>query len=126
MGAMSIWHWLILLLIVACFALPFIATATENSDQVADRKKFAIWFLCIFIGMPIVSTVHPAVAVILMLASPVLVFLYQRVLTRRCRDAGHSKIVAYIAAIPLLNLVVGLYLLFKSSARPAMPSPTVA
>ena len=41
---------------------------------------------------------------------------FLRVLVQRVRDAGHRKSLAYLAVLPVLNLIFFIYLLFPSSA----------
>ncbi|HTY69510.1 MAG TPA: hypothetical protein VMH36_22835 [Alphaproteobacteria bacterium] len=130
MGSFSVWHWIVLFVIVALLALPFVATATENTGKVVSRHRFVVWFLSTFLGIPILSSataaVMPMAALLWWPIGIVVVYLYQRTVVRRCRDAGHTKALAYFGAIPLLNVAVGIYLLFKSSASPVAPAPVLA
>lgn len=120
MGTMSNWHGIVFVLTLCCCALPFVVTAVEHSGKVVPRGRFALWFLAIFVVLPIAAAVTTAVQRAFVLlwwpAGMIAIYLYQRVVVRRCRDAGLPKAVAYLGGVPVLNLALGIYLLLKPSA----------
>jgi hypothetical protein len=111
---------LVLALTLCCCALPFVVTATENSGKVVARGTFALWFLAIFVALPVAASVTTAVQRAFVLlwwpVGMIAIYLYQRVVVRRCRDAGLPKAVAYLGGVPVLNVALGVYLLLKPSA----------
>jgi hypothetical protein len=119
----SIWDWLILLIILAC---PVLIVATERSGKRVSRRKFAIasffWLpsICVPDVLWLFFNLRTDVASIaLFVARIVLVIWFYRLVVRRVGDAGHQKWVAYLACLPVVNIVFFLYLLFPPS-KPSM------
>lgn len=119
MTAGSIWDWLILLIILAC---PVLIVATETSGKRASRRKFAIasFFWLPLICLPDVFWLFfdlrtDIVSVAAFIARIVIAIWFYRLTVRRVRDAGHQKSVAYLACLPVVNIVFFLYLLFPGS-----------
>lgn len=129
MGGFSIWH---LLIVVLIFGIPAIAVATERSEARIARKQYIAWIAGI-IAVEIVLGViaeaigrkggaSPALGGIGMLIRLGLVFFLYRLFVQRCRDAGIGKWLAYVAIIPVVNLAVMVFLMFKPTA-PATVGP---
>jgi hypothetical protein len=115
----SIWDWLILLIILAC---PALIVATERSGKRASRRKFAVssFFWLPLICLPDVLWLFfnlrtDVVSVAAFIARILIAIWFYRLTVRRVRDAGHQKSVAYLACLPVVNIVFFLYLLFPSS-----------
>ena len=115
----SIWDWLILLIILAC---PVLIVATETSGKRASRREFAIasFFWLPLICLPDVFWLFfnlrtDVVSFALFVARIVVAIWFYRMTVRRVRDAGHQKSVAYLACLPVVNIVFFLYLLFPGS-----------
>jgi uncharacterized membrane protein YhaH (DUF805 family) len=121
MGTFSIWHWLIVLLVIL---MPVIAVATERSGKKLPRRKFALWiaawvavFLLSHIPAGAIGIIAVPVALVLLLAWCVAVFFFYRAIVQRLRDAGHGKALGFVAIVPMLGLLVIAYLLFKPAAE---------
>ena len=119
MTAGSIWDWLILLIILAC---PVLTVATEKSGERASRRKFAMasFFWLPAICVPDVFWLFfnlrtDVVSIVFFVARIALVIWFYRLTVRRVRDAGHQKNVAYLACLPVVNVVFFLYLIFSGS-----------
>lgn len=115
----SIWAWLILLIILAC---PVLIVATETSGKRASRRKFAVasFFWLPVICLPDVFWLFfnlrtDVISLGFFVARIVLAIWFYRLTVRRVRDAGHQKSVAYLACLPVVNIVFFLYLLFPGS-----------
>ena len=122
MGTFSIWHWLIVLLVLLfIFGLPTLAVAKENSNLRTNRREFLLWIVA-YIGIPFVigfigalldeADISQLIGVIFGLA--IIYPLYQR-FVRRARDVGMGKTIAYLSIVPLVNIITTLILLFKGS-----------
>lgn len=121
MGAFSLWHWLIILLI---FGIPLAAVATESSNKTTSRRNLSFWILGVFVVCNVTFAVtylvtndekmsNFAVFIFFIITSfP----LYQQYV-RRAREAGKGKTIAYISILPVANLVCPIILLFNSSAE---------
>ena len=122
MGAFSIWHWLIVLVVLFfIFGLPLLGVINENSEKRATRREFLYWVIAYFGGAYLIQILgdltgsieiaYPvSVIFVLAIAYP----FYQRVV-RRSRDAGMGKKIAYISVIPIVYFVCFLILLIKPS-----------
>ena len=110
------------------FAVSLSAIALERSDRTIGRGRFALWFLCAYcvapfllgifknalasVGMPVL-----AVDAIVLLAYCGILFDYHRLLVQRLREAGHPrKTIAYVATIPIINLLIGIYAIIEPPA----------
>ena len=116
------------LIIVAFLALPIIAIWTEKSDRRLKRGQFAkrflgLWFAVIVIEIVLITTLDGqdklVGAPLTMGISICAVFPLFRWLVQRARDSGMRKAIVYLAIIPLVNLIILIYLLFKKTARDA-------
>ena len=116
------------LIIVAFLALPIIAIWTEKSERRLKRGQFAkrffgLWFAVIVIEIVLMTTLDGqdklVGALVTMGISIFAVFPLFRWLVQRARDSGMSKAVVYLAIIPLVNLIILVYLLFKKTGRDA-------
>ena len=113
------------LIIVAFLALPIIAIWTETSDRRLKRGQFAkrffgLWFAVIVLEIVLMTTLDGqdklVGALVTVGMSICAVFPLFRWLVQRARDSGMSKAVVYLAIIPLVNLIILVYLLFKKTA----------
>jgi uncharacterized membrane protein YhaH (DUF805 family) len=116
MGSFSIWHWLIVLLVLA---FPAIVVATERSGKRASRSIFALGLgvVLFYACLPDVLWLFFDVQIgnligLIWLVGIALTVWFYRLIVQRARDAGHSKIIAYLACVPAVNLFVYIYLLF--------------
>ncbi len=116
--------------IVVFVGLPILAVALENGQKLVTRARFALWtgaFLFLLLNIfiyygiayidfelpPLISVLPPLLALYL------LIFFYVQRIARRSFDAGLRKIVAYCAAIPVVNLLFIILLLLMPSKRRA-------
>jgi uncharacterized membrane protein YhaH (DUF805 family) len=123
MGSFSSWHWLtLLLMLLVVFGVPLVAVATEGSDRRLSRFGFLLWILGLFAYGFITEAIDDRArldgvgATVFHWADGigmlVLVFFFYRAVVQRLRDAGQTKALAYVAIVPVLNLVLTLVLLF--------------
>ena len=99
--------------------LAFVAVLTENTDQRLERTWFAGW-LASLLAFAVV-TIFLADGVALQVLWPIwatLGFFFYRALVQRARDAGLSKMLAYIAVVPAINIPIYLYLLVRPARLP--------
>ena len=125
MGTVSVWHLLILLMVIG---IPLGAVALEGSGRRDSRRTWAMWVVGYIVGAPVLSGILAALlgetgGLVFLVAALVYAFLFYQALARRARDAGHGKTLAYVAVIPLLNIAITLYLLFKPSEIAAAAAP---
>lgn len=123
MGTFSVWHWLIVLLVLG---VPVAAVATERSGRAIPRGRYALCLLgVVAYGVVARAIVHIGVlgdhgaaifAVVYVLGLLVLLFFYNRAVVRRLRDAGHGKGLAYAGVVPVLNVLLAAYLLVRPGA----------
>jgi hypothetical protein len=123
MGMGSFWHWAIILLILA---FPVIIVATERSGKRASRGKFALGLLLVLAlaCLPDVLWLFFDVRLeglegLLFLVGIAVTIWFYRLIVQRARDANQSKTVAYLACVPVLNLLIYVYLLFPGSKADA-------
>ena len=116
------------IIVVAFLALPIIAIWTEKSDRKLGRGQFAkrffgLWLAVIVLEIVLITTQDGqdklVGALVTMGISICAVFPLFRWLVQRARDSGMIKAVVYLAIIPLVNLIILVYLLFKKTARDA-------
>lgn len=125
----SIWHWLIVLAIVASVYAPLIiAVATERSGRRASRRTYLLAFL---VGMvvPVASTMllegrtdDQQVFLVWLVVVVAIQAWFYRVLVRRARDAGHAKSLAYWALFPIIGFFICVYLLFPAGTLAKPPA----
>ncbi|MFD2205417.1 DUF805 domain-containing protein [Kiloniella antarctica] len=125
MGTFSIFHWLIVLVVLfIIFGLPLLAVIFEKSEKRITRLVFLYWIIAYFGGAFFIETLgdltgfteiaDPAIGIfILAMSYP----FYQRVV-RRARDAEMSKKIAYISVIPIVYFICFLILIIKPSKEP--------
>ena len=119
---------MIVLIVLLIFLLPVIAVAKEHTDQRINQIDFMYWVLA-YVGVPLVIgfvgglfAIEGIPELIAFIYSLAIVFpFYQRVV-RRARDAGMGKSIAYLAIVPVINIVIALILLIKPSAVAASDS----
>lgn len=122
--------WVVFLLLLLLFLGGSAAlVATENSSKVLSRRKFCFWITGWFVLELALVPVIPYVAFPIhphppdwlprafLLAHLILWLFPYRLLVRRCRDAGIEKWLGYVAIIPIVNLVIIVFLLFKRSEK---------
>lgn len=120
-------QWLITLLIAAIpFGIPIWATASERTQKTLSRRDFLTWVLLLWVLIPVAASIArdaggPIASLAVLVLAAFLLFFYQQALVRRAREAGQPKKLAYLAIVPLLNIVIALYLLVKSPGPPAEP-----
>jgi uncharacterized membrane protein YhaH (DUF805 family) len=120
----GIWQMLLLILIIGIL---LIAVRTENTAKRVRRRRFFVWTLAVMlsalfieVSLGLLSYASEPILLVgiltLMIGSIVLQVVFLRVVVRRVRDTGHRKRLAYIAVIPMVNLMLFIYLLFKGSS----------
>lgn len=121
MGTFSIWHWVMVILL---FVWPAIFVATERTHKTMTRLEFICWVLgFLLFGLAIYGlqvAIGPgasSINIFLLIVNFGIAIALYRFIVRRCRDAGHGKTLAYVAVIPLVNLVVILYLMIKGQKK---------
>ena len=107
--------------------IPAVAVYREDSGLAMGRRDFALWvvlYLIVVVASLGVAADIESHSILLAGASftgaAVAYMFYQRVV-RRARDAGLGKGIAYVAVIPLLNLVVFFLLIMQPGVPPATP-----
>jgi len=126
MGSFSIWHWLVVLVILA---FPACIIALENSGARASRRKYASALVSAFAISVLGNYLAPLVAdsqgvgVAVGLTTLAVWIHFTRVMVQRVRDTGHRKALAYLAILPIANLAFFAYLLFPPSAAGAAAVP---
>ncbi len=126
MGSFSIWHWLI---VVVVLAFPALIIALENSGALATRRKYGAALVSTFAITVLGNYLAPlapdsqGVGVAVALTTLAVWIYFTRVLVQRVRDAGHPKALAYLAVLPIANLVFFAYLLFPGSAARSAAGP---
>ena len=130
MGTFSIWHWLIVLLILLfMIGLPALAVAKEDTELLTSRREFLLWITA-YIGVPMIiglvggllgdDGISQLIGLVFVFA--VIYPLYQRYV-RRARDAGMGKNIAYLSIIPVVAFLTTIILLVKPSRTTASTSP---
>ena len=108
-----------------------VAVGRENSGLRVRRRDFAPWAgMCVFAlpalaSMVTASLPGAAVDAVLILAGTCITYVFQRRVVRRARDAGMGKRIAYIGAIPIVNLAVFVILLAAPTASPGADAGAV-
>jgi uncharacterized membrane protein YhaH (DUF805 family) len=126
MGGFSISDWLI---VVVILAFPAIIIALENTSELASRRKYGAALVSAFAVSVLGNYLTPLAAdsqgagVAVGLTILAVWIYFTRVLVQRVRDAGHPKALAYLAVLPIANLVFFAYLLFPSSAARSAAGP---
>lgn len=130
MGAFSIWHWMIVLIVVlVLFGLPILAVAMENSDRRVNRQVFIYW-ICVFIGFEFGMEFiggwfgygEEAGQIGMSVGFLMLYPLFQRYV-RRARDIGKGKAIAYWSIVPIINLATTFILMTKKNS--ALPTDEI-
>ena len=123
MGAVSIWHWLLVLMFVVPFTIGVVILGIVTASKTCDLGRMAYvmrigaaFSLSVLIGalMQAVldhgSVVH-AVAIIGFVASCLAsLFLYARWSVHRLRNAGWSPWLGILVVVPFVNLLTLLFL----------------
>ena len=123
MGTFSIWHWIIVLIVLGVWFIPLVAVYRENSNKIIGRLGFLKW-LGIFYGIPIVSVIIGRLDLIEentidiigglgYLCALIFVYPFFQNVVRRSRDSGMEKLIAYLTIIPLVDIITILILVFK-------------
>lgn len=134
MGTFSIWHWLIVLLVLLFIGLPIIAIKTEKSDRTISRTVYLYWIIGWIAYNVILSSVGevatlPEQAFFVVAGLHIAgMLVYQtwfyRLMVKRLRDAGQGKSLAYVAIVPIANMLIPIFLLFappRSAEQPITP-----
>lgn len=113
--------------LVLGFAAPIIAILTENSGKQIGRLGFLGRFVLVgIVNVAVAGIFSPApgsieaangTPLIIILTIVVTTFFFVRAMVQRARHAGVSKNYCYLYFIPIANLFLFLYLLFKSGAE---------
>lgn len=115
MGSFSIWHWLVILLIIG---VPLALLATLSTDSRMARGEFVKRIL-ILIGAAIASgflagAIETAGAIVMLIIMIAGLWSY-RWAGARLQDMGHNKWMTLLFLIPLVNLVVLIWLCVAGS-----------
>lgn len=126
-------NWDLFLSLLPLILLAFVQIAViykENTTKVVDRKHFLLIFSTslaagVAIGLAgeldvINSRTHGVLFIVFLI---IYLFYFYRAVVRRARDAGHSKSIAYLTVIPIINIIIFLYLLFAKSKQQLSPKP---
>ncbi len=116
-GFFNVW----LIILVVAIGLPIIIIATENSDRTLSRQRY-LYRVLTFVGLILLSSVlnqlpgdsgaGQLISGLADLAAFAYGLYFYRPIVQRLRDAGRGKALAYVAIIPLLNIIIPIYLLF--------------
>ena len=102
------WHWLVLpAAVFLLIGLPLIAVRRENSGATTDQTRFMLWSVLIYAPGIVMANCDD----ILVQAGCVVAFVagsypFQQALTRRAREAGYSKAIAYWSVLPGVNTLI--------------------
>jgi len=129
MGTFSIWHWLI---VISIFGIPAIAVKTERSGKAISRTKFLSWVLG-WIAYIVIMRVVGGIGIVSETAAPLFIglqflgmlvyfTLYYRLMVKRLRNAGQGKTLAYLAIVPIANILIPIYLLFAPPRTAEQPT----
>ena len=127
MGTFSIWHAVIVLIVLAFFAIPVVAIARTRADDLRGRAKvwkvFGAIFLLVVAQSIAQSALPPGQVAPILLGSMIVgVFISYwaaRTLAARCQDLSWSRWVALVQLIPLVNLMFFIVLGTLRSRQPA-------
>ena len=116
MGSLSIWHWLIVLLVVGLAGIVPIFAA--NASKTLPRGPYAIRTLASYLAIFVMSTVTAAagnafLSIIELLINGVLGILIVLWSVHRVQDIGWSKWWCLLFFVPLVGIVFWFVLLFK-------------
>jgi hypothetical protein len=109
----SIWHWVIVLVLLGTVVIPIVAIARTPRDDLRGRAK--VWQVVGAIALLVVvqeilsQTLGPsqaqAAAGLAFLLSLVISYWAARTAAARCQDLNWNRWVALLQAVPLVNLV---------------------
>jgi uncharacterized membrane protein YhaH (DUF805 family) len=114
MGTFSIWHWVIVLIVLGIFVgIPYIAIANTPPERRANRKEVgvaALGLIAYVFLTNLVSAARPAeeapgVMLAVFIGGLVLNLWIARVLAARCQDIGCNRYWAMLIAVPFVNLI---------------------
>lgn len=115
MGMYSIWHWLIVLLVLA---MPVVSVYLEKTDKIIGRKDLFIWVLWT-VGLTVLSQIIISLGgtmigmIIYLWLATGQTFLFLQRLARRCRDLGWNKYWSLLLMVPFIGLFFVIVLLVK-------------
>ena len=117
MGTFSIWHWLIVLIVIVA---PIVGAWTGWKRHLAQKTYVIVYCVLnvvVFIGGLIgpANFDHPAVGLGAVIAIPAIYFSGTHVMVRRLNTVGWSK---WLGCIPVISALVGIVLLFKRTPQP--------
>ena len=107
--------------------LPALIIWKEQSGNTLNRIQFAkrifgtlgtLFILGFLIAVLPIEYAEEAASGAQVLAAIVLIFPFYRWIVQRSRDAGVKKIMVYLSIVPLLNIAMFLYFLFKPTMEP--------
>ncbi len=116
MGTFSIWHWLVVLLFIVA---PVAVGAWTGWKRHITQKTYAIIFCGLLavgiIGEITIEAIGQAGVVVVLVTSPIIVFMFVHTIVRRLNSVDWPK---WPACIPFINGMVGIVLLFKRTPEP--------
>lgn len=108
--------------------LPFIAVATERSSAKCSQGRYIKWFLLLVLAHLIfavtlgqwnyIGDAGQSLTVLLGIQIALLVaeWIFYKIVVQRVRDAGKSRLTAYLCAVPVLGLIWRVILMLSPSA----------
>ena len=118
MGTFSIWHWLIVLLVIA----PIVVGAWTGWKRHIVQKTYVIIYcvllavgIIVEVGIEVIGEAAIVVLLVVLVVLPVGLFVGVHVVVRRLNTVGWSK---WLGCIPVISTLVGIVLLFKRTPEP--------
>ena len=120
------WRWLAGYLVTAS-TFSALAVFTEKGDRTFSQRQYAKWLLpfglywLILFAVPWGKLVEASdsfwlnLGVIIFAINVPVVFYHYRIVVGRARDAGFSKLIPYLAVLPVMAYAIPIFLLFKGS-----------
>ena len=123
------------LVIKLMIVLPAVAVYYEDGWETVDRKEFACWLVGYLVAWFVIAqtfvflrestlaqhslVVLALLSVFMLIPFGLVLYHFHQSVAQRARDAGWGKAVAYLAAIPPVNVVLFVFLLLRPSAPPS-------
>ncbi len=100
--------WLVVLVVLfALVGLPLIAVSRENGHATTGRPCFLVWtFVLLVPGTIMASSDDILVRIACGVAFVAYSYPFQQALTRRAREAGYSRTMAYWSVAPIVGTII--------------------
>lgn len=97
----------VLVVLFSLIGLPLIAVSRENSLQTTSRASFLVWaFVLVVPGTIMESSDDILVRIACVVAFVAYLYPFQQAVTRRAREAGYSRAMAYWSVAPIVGTII--------------------